>query len=49
VAYAFIQRDIDEQYTPMQWIREMTPVIVEMLALISILIVAESWLLDWLG
>ena len=32
VAYAFIQRDLDEHYTPMQWIREMTPVIVEMLA-----------------
>jgi Na+/H+ antiporter NhaD/arsenite permease-like protein len=49
VAYAFIQRDIDEQYTPMQWIREMTPVILEMLALISILIYAESRLLSWVG
>ena len=49
VAYAFIQRDIDEHYTPMQWIREMTPIILEMLALISILIWAESQLLTWLG
>jgi hypothetical protein len=49
VAYAFIQRDIDEHYTPMQWIREMTPVILEMLAVISILIWAESRLLAWLG
>jgi Na+/H+ antiporter NhaD/arsenite permease-like protein len=49
VAYAFIQRDIDPHYTPMQWIREMTPVILEMLALISILIYAESRLLAWMG
>ena len=49
VAYAFIQRDVDDQYTPMQWIREMTPIILEMLALISILIWAESQLLTWLA
>ena len=49
VAYAFIQRDVDEHYTPVQWIREMTPVIIKMLALISILIWAESRLLAWLG
>ena len=29
VAYAFIQRDVDSRYTPVQWIREMTPVILE--------------------
>ena len=49
VAYAFIQRDIDPHYTPMQWIRDMTPVIVEMLALIAIVIWAESRLLAWIG
>ena len=45
VAYAFIQRDVDAGYTPLQWIREMTPVILEMLALITIVIAIESWLL----
>ena len=45
VAYAFIQRDVDEHYTPMQWIRQMTPVILEMLVVISILIYLESTLL----
>ena len=45
VAYAFIQRDVDAGYTPVQWIREMTPIILEMLALITIIIMAESWLL----
>jgi hypothetical protein len=48
VAYAFIKRDVDETYTPIQWIREMTPVIIEILALITVIIYAESALLDWL-
>jgi hypothetical protein len=33
----------------MQWIREMTPVILEMLVVISILIWAESRLLAWMS
>jgi hypothetical protein len=45
VAYAFIQRDVDAQYTPMQWIRDMTPVIIKTLALLTVLIYAESALL----
>ena len=45
VAYSFIQRDVDAGYTPLQWIREMTPVILEMFALITIVIAIESWLL----
>ncbi|HTG89407.1 MAG TPA: SLC13 family permease [Vicinamibacterales bacterium] len=45
VAYSFIQRDVDAGYTPIQWIREMTPVILEMFALITIVIAIESWLL----
>ncbi|HSF59843.1 MAG TPA: hypothetical protein VLD83_17345 [Candidatus Binatia bacterium] len=48
VAYAFIQRDVDERYTPVQWIKEMTPVILKILVLITILIYLESALLDWL-
>jgi len=49
VAYAFIQRDVDEHYTPVQWIRQMTPVIVEMLIVITVLIYLESKLLTWLS
>jgi hypothetical protein len=45
VAYAFIQRDVDAHYTPVQWIEEMTPVIVQILALMAVLIYAESALL----
>jgi hypothetical protein len=45
VAYAFIQRDLDEHYTPVQWIREMTPVIVKILVVMGVIIYAESAIL----
>jgi Na+/H+ antiporter NhaD/arsenite permease-like protein len=48
VAYAFIRRDVDENYTPVQWIKEMTPVIVELLLLITVLIYIEGALFSWL-
>jgi Na+/H+ antiporter NhaD/arsenite permease-like protein len=48
VAYAFIQRDVDANYTPVQWIKEMTPVIVEMLGVITVILYAESAFLKWL-
>ena len=46
VAYAFIQRDIDEHYTPVQWIKEMTPVILQILVLLTVIIYLESALLE---
>jgi hypothetical protein len=49
VAFAFIQRDVDENYTPVEWIREITPVILKMLIVITLPIYLESILLDWLG
>lgn len=42
VAYAFIQRDVDAHYTPVQWIKEMTPVITQILVVMAVLIYAES-------
>jgi Na+/H+ antiporter NhaD/arsenite permease-like protein len=45
VAYAFIQRDVDASLTPLQWIRAMTPIILEMFVLISIVILLESRIL----
>jgi di/tricarboxylate transporter len=48
VAFAFIQRDIDDRYTPVQWIKEMTPVILQMLVVITLILYAESALLSWL-
>ncbi len=47
VAYAFIQRDVDEHYTPVQWIRDITPVILQILAVMAAIIYAESALLSW--
>jgi Na+/H+ antiporter NhaD/arsenite permease-like protein len=48
VAYSFIQRDVDAQYTPIQWIKEMTPVIGQILIVIGVLIYVENLLLGWL-
>jgi hypothetical protein len=44
VAYAFIQRDVDERYTPVQWIRDMTPVILMTLVALTALIYLENLL-----
>ncbi len=45
VAYAFIQRDLDSSYTPLDWIREMTPLVVKLLIVLSALLYTESALL----
>jgi hypothetical protein len=42
VAFAFIQRDVDARYTPIQWIREITPVILQIMVLMAFLIYVES-------
>ena len=48
VAFAFIKREVDEQFTPVEWVRSMTPLMIEMLVVLTAVIYAESWLLDWL-
>ena len=48
VAFAFIQRDVDEHFTPVRWIVEMTPVIVKILAVTAAIIYVESALLSLL-
>lgn len=48
VAFAYIRREVDEHYTPVQWIREMTPVILQILVLLTVIIYAEGALLKWL-
>lgn len=45
VAFAFIQRDVDARYTPVQWIKEITPVISQVLVLMAVLIYVESFVL----
>lgn len=46
VAFAFIRRDLDKDFTPVQWIREMTPVIIKMLVVMAAIIYAESAIID---
>jgi Na+/H+ antiporter NhaD/arsenite permease-like protein len=48
VAYAFILRDVDETYTPFQWIKEMTPLVLEIVVVLSVVIYVESLLLKFL-
>jgi hypothetical protein len=45
VAYAFVQREISPRYTPFQWIKTMTPVILQVAAALTVLVYAESWFL----
>jgi Na+/H+ antiporter NhaD/arsenite permease-like protein len=48
VAFAFIRREVDEQYTPVQWIREITPVIAEIVVLLTGLLYLQRALSAWL-
>jgi hypothetical protein len=45
VAFAFIKRNVDEHYTPVQWIREMTPIIIQIVILLTVIIYVEGILL----
>ena len=49
VAYAFVRKEINEQFTPFQWIRMMTPILIEIILLVSLIIYIESRLLAFLG
>jgi len=49
VAFAFIRREVDERYTPIRWIREMTPLVAEILVLLTVLLYAASALVNWLS
>ncbi len=44
VAFAFIKKEINEHYTPFQWIKAMTPIIIEIFILMVVVIYAEAQL-----
>jgi Na+/H+ antiporter NhaD/arsenite permease-like protein len=46
VAYSFIRREINEHFTPYQWIRAMTPVIIEIVIFVTVIVYIEGWLLN---
>jgi Na+/H+ antiporter NhaD/arsenite permease-like protein len=48
VAFALIRRDIDETYTPVQWLKEMTPPVLQTCAVLTLIIYVESQLLPYL-
>lgn len=43
VAYAFLRRDVDENFTPFQWIRLMTPLLGTLFVVLTALIYLEGW------
>jgi Na+/H+ antiporter NhaD/arsenite permease-like protein len=43
VAYSFMQRDVDEHVTPLDWIRSMTPLLSALLLVLSALIYLRVW------
>ena len=45
VAFAFIRRDVDDHYTPVQWVKEMTPVILQTFVVLTAIVYLESFLL----
>jgi hypothetical protein len=46
VAFAFIKRNVDEHYTPIQWIKEMTPVIIQIAVLLTLFIYLTGFFLQ---
>lgn len=48
VAFAFILRDVDDTYTPFQWIKEMTPLLISLIVVLTLVILGEAWLLSLL-
>jgi hypothetical protein len=47
VAYAFIQREVEAGYTPVSWITDITPAILQMFAAIGAVIYIESLVVRW--
>lgn len=43
IAFLFIRRDIDPSYAPSTWIREVTPLILQLLVVLTLLIMAMAW------
>lgn len=44
VAFAFIRKEIDERFTPIQWIKAMTPIILEIFVLMTVIVYGESFI-----
>ena len=49
VAFAFIRKEIDVKFTPFDWIKSMTPIVLEIFILMTLVIYGESFLFQWLA
>ncbi len=45
VAYSFIQRNVDDRYTPFRWIKEMTPPLLGIIGMLTLVIIIQGQLL----
>ncbi len=45
LAFAFIRKEISPRYTPVQWMKAMTGVIIEMSVFVTLVVYLEGWLL----
>lgn len=48
VAFSFIRREINEGYTPFRWIRAMTPVVLQLALVMTLIIYGEAALMQFL-
>jgi Na+/H+ antiporter NhaD/arsenite permease-like protein len=48
VAFAFIRSEVDERFTPVAWMKEITPLILQIVAVLVALLYLEGALLSWL-
>jgi Na+/H+ antiporter NhaD/arsenite permease-like protein len=48
VAYSFIKREVDAKMTPFGWIKAMTPIILEIILLMTVVVYGEGLLLRYL-
>ncbi len=46
VAYAFIRKEVNEHYTPFQWIKAMTPIVFQMFIFMILVVFLEGWFLN---
>jgi hypothetical protein len=49
VAFAFIRKEIAPRYTPVQWMKSMTVVVLEMSFFLTLMIYLEGWILSRWG
>lgn len=47
VAYSFIKKEVNERYTPFDWIRAITPIILQIFILMTLVVYGEGFLMHF--